>query len=242
MSLSTVSAQVLPEFDGWFRNPDGTATIIAGYTNKSDVEISLPVGEGNRLTPGEPDRGQPTRFPPGRHRAVFTVHLLKDEPLQWTLNGLGVTLKLDPLWTTNVYHDRAGNTPPYVSFDPAFIGVQGPPIGHSKAYTAAAGKPLELTVWIADDGKTGMQGTPALDLRWFMYRGPMAAVFASERPLIEARPAPDGLKLAGTAKATATFPKPGEYWLALAASDGSGDGDGGFACCWTTVQVRVDVR
>jgi DNA-binding beta-propeller fold protein YncE len=46
----------------------------------------------------------------------------------------------------------------------------------------------------------------------------------------------------GKASTTATFSVPGEYILRLQANDSSGDGGGGFQCCWTNVLVAVSVK
>jgi hypothetical protein len=46
----------------------------------------------------------------------------------------------------------------------------------------------------------------------------------------------------GSATTTATFSEPGEYTLAVVANDYSGDGGGGFQCCWSTGQVKVTVK
>jgi hypothetical protein len=35
---------------------------------------------------------------------------------------------------------------------------------------------------------------------------------------------------------------PGEYVLRLQANDASGEGGGGFQCCWTNVHVGVSVK
>jgi hypothetical protein len=45
----------------------------------------------------------------------------------------------------------------------------------------------------------------------------------------------------GKASTTAKFGAPGEYILRLQANDASGDGGGGFQCCWTNVHVKVTV-
>ena len=41
--------------------------------------------------------------------------------------------------------------------------------------------------------------------------------------------------------ATATFSDPGEYMLRVQANDESGEGGGGFQCCWTNTYVKVTV-
>ena len=46
----------------------------------------------------------------------------------------------------------------------------------------------------------------------------------------------------GKATAAATFSAPGEYMLRLQANDSSGEGGGGFQCCWTNAHVAVSVK
>ena len=46
----------------------------------------------------------------------------------------------------------------------------------------------------------------------------------------------------GKTTVKATFNAPGEYVLRLQANDQSGDGGGGFQCCWTNAHVRVTVK
>ena len=251
----TAGRSVTGAFEGWFRNPDGTATLVLGYFNRNlTQEIEIPVGDDNRIEPGGPDRGQPTRFLPGRQWAVFTIQIPKNEDakLTWTLRANGKTtsipLKLDPLWMLSPYRDASNNTPPYISFEAGHLGSQGPPIGVLKSYTAEAGKPLEIQVWVADDARVGMspsvlqRTTPAVTLKWITFRGPSKADFSPARPTIEIMDPPAELKFAGTAKTLATFPRPGEYLIELIANDWSGEGGSGFQCCWSTAQVRVVVR
>ena len=47
-----------------------------------------------------------------------------------------------------------------------------------------------------------------------------------------------------SARATvnATFSEAGDYVLHVTANDYSGDGGGGFGCCWTTSLVKVAVK
>ena len=42
--------------------------------------------------------------------------------------------------------------------------------------------------------------------------------------------------------ANATFAAPGDYMLRVQANDESGEGGGGFQCCWTNTYVKVTVR
>ena len=45
----------------------------------------------------------------------------------------------------------------------------------------------------------------------------------------------------GKASTTAKFSAPGDYTLRLQSNDASGDGGGGFQCCWTNAHVKVTV-
>lgn len=52
---------------------DGEIRISFGYTSRHNTQVSLPVGEKNRFSPGDQNRGQPIVFLPGIHKDVFTV-------------------------------------------------------------------------------------------------------------------------------------------------------------------------
>jgi len=54
---------VVPVYEGWLRNSDGTFTFVFGYFNRNwKEELAIPTGAGNKLEPGPADRGQPTYF------------------------------------------------------------------------------------------------------------------------------------------------------------------------------------
>jgi hypothetical protein len=46
----------------------------------------------------------------------------------------------------------------------------------------------------------------------------------------------------GKGTTTVTFSEPGQYILHVVANDYSGEGGGGFQCCWTNGQVKVSVE
>jgi hypothetical protein len=69
-------------------------------------------------------------------------------------------------------------------------------------------------------------------LRWSKYRGPGTVTFAKDRPAVEN----------GSATTTVHFSEPGEYVLHLLVNDYSGEGGGGFVCCWTNGEVRITVK
>jgi hypothetical protein len=68
---------------------------------------------------------------------------------------------------------------------------------------------------------------------WSKFRGPDAVTFANARPTVEAD---------GKSSTTATFAMPGEYIIRGQANDSTGEGGGGFQCCWTNIHVKVTVN
>src|SRR5262249_45005806 len=80
---------VTPSFEGWFKNADGTFSLLFGYMNRNfDEELDIPIGPSNKIEPGAPDQGQPTHFLTRRHVGVFTITVPSDfakQQIKWTL-------------------------------------------------------------------------------------------------------------------------------------------------------------
>lgn len=241
-------------YEGWFKNPDGTFSILFGYFNRNTKqELDISVGPQNNIEPGGPDRGQPTHFLPQRQWGVFTVVVPADfgsKSLTWTIIANGqqtkIPAKLDPLWEVAPFLDATNNTPPYIGFSAIGPFVQGPR-GQSKTMTAKAGSPVALDLWVADDAKvvpgaTRPRTSPVL-LTWSKFRGPGAVTFENARPAAQeaAFTSPPNATFTGKASTTATFSQPGEYVLRVAANDYSGEGGRGFQCCWSNAQIKISV-
>jgi hypothetical protein len=242
-------------FEGWFKNPDGSFSLLLGYYNRNrKQEVDIPVGPNNALEPGGPDRGQPTHFISGRAWGLFTVQVpagFGDNKITWTIVANNQTTvipaSLKPEWEISPFAEAAvGNMPPVLSFDQHGPSVQGPR-GLMVERTAKAGEPLPLTVWVSDDAKfTSSSGAkpkdlgPPVTLRWIPYRAPGRVSFSNERPAVEKTTGQAPFN--GTATTMATFSEPGEYVVLVTANDYSGEGGSGFQCCWTTGQVKVSVR
>ena len=238
---------VYPVYEGWYKNADGSFTFLVGYFNRNTKEaIDVPVGPNNRVEPGGPDLGQPTHFEPRRGWGVYTIKVPADfgaKKLTWTINVNGlnasVPMHLDPNWFIEPFADAAsGNRPPALRFEKAGRPFLGPPVGLAAELTAFAGEPLLLALYASDVKPTTNLPTrprPArerLDLTWTKFRGPGAVVFANRRPAVEN----------GQSATTATFAQPGDYVLRVEANDETGEGGGGFQCCWTSALVQVTVR
>ena len=187
-------------------------------------------------------------------------------------NGLtnAITLHTQPDYVVEPYEDAASkNTPPKLKFrtdGPIFTGA---PIDIAEKFTATVGAPLTLTVWATDEGPkinvpegrgrgrgrgAAARGAepaagagaaaaappeftppPPLSLTWTMFRGPGAVKFENAKPKI-------AVDEGGKATTTATFSAPGEYILRVQGNDSTGEGGGGFQCCWTNAHVGVSVK
>lgn len=152
---------VVPVFEGWERNPDGSFAMVFGYMNRNyEEEVEIPIGPNNKLEPGEADQNQPTHFYPRRQEFVFKVKVPADwgdKDLVWTLLSRGKTDKaygsLMPVWELGnlVYlENRRGAgalTYPEEPNKPPLIEIVG-----STRRTVALGEPVTLSVEVTDDG------------------------------------------------------------------------------------------
>ena len=241
-------------FEGWFKNSDGSVSLLFGYFNRNlKEELDIPIGPNNHIEPGGPDQGQPTHFLTRRHWGVFTVTVPKDfgeQKLIWILVANGQTTSipgsLNPLWELSPFFEIGlGNTPPIVSFEDGGPSVQGPrPITAQR--TAKLASPLALTAWVADDAKTypGAKppSTPPVVVTWSKFRGPGDVVFANAKPAVEKIEGKTTAAFNGRSTTTVKFSEPGEYILEVVANDWSGEGGRGFLCCWTNALVKVSVQ
>jgi hypothetical protein len=245
-------------FEGWFKNPDGSYSLLLGYYNRNrKQELDIPVGPSNQIEPGGPDRGQPAHFLVGRQWGMFAVKVPSDfgeSKIFWTIIANGKTTVIPASLKTDYeispfVEAAVGNTPPAVGFEEKGPFVQGPQ-GLSTERTAKLGTPLTLTVWVSDDAKlTTSSGAPPKDLsapvtlRWSKYRGPGEARFDQGKLEAEKKEGPDtAAAFRGKMTTTVIFSEPGQYVLHVVANDYSGEGGGGFQCCWTNGQVTVSVE
>src|SRR5215468_9332540 len=159
--LHETGASITGAFEGWFKNPDGTFSLLLGYYNRNQKqEVDVPIGPNNRIEPGGPDRGQPTHFLPGRSWGLFTVKVpanFGENKIAWSIVGNGQTTiipaSLKPDYEISPFIEAAvGNTPPVLSFEETGPSVQGPQ-GLTSSRAAKLGDPLTLTVWVSDDAR-----------------------------------------------------------------------------------------
>jgi hypothetical protein len=220
---------VVPVFEGWIANPDGTFSLVFGFFNRNWNEtVFIPVGADNRIEPGGADQGQPTVFTPRRGRNLFEIVVPKDfgkKEVVWSLTTRGKTERafgsLVPqevltrrmvlaggLLEANAAagdddtgDERSSNRPPTVTIDPV--------------------RPLTLpdratlTASIADDGLATnrlLRGPARMRVEWSTFRGPAAVTF--EPPASDVAN-PKG----GKTTTAATFTAPGAYVLRARVTD-----------------------
>lgn len=250
--ITASGKSVTPVFEGWYRNPDSTFSISFGYFNRNSEEVlEIPIGPNNYLEPGPQNQGQPTRFEPRRHWGVFAVKVpadFADKKLVWTLKVRGETFaipaSLHPNWQIDALEGEvgSGNTPPVLRFEPNGNDGSGPLGVTAGPLAVAVGAPLEITVWVKDDGKSsgtvgsdGRAGAP-VTLTWFKHQGPAGGNVTFSQATARVAPAE------GKMTTTVTFGAPGRYILRVRANDASGVANAGHAqCCWTNGFVKVTV-
>ena len=230
---------VVPVFEGWERNADGSFNFVFGYMNRNyEEEVDIPVGPNNFLEPGGVDQTQPAHFYPRRQQYVFKVRVPKDwgkKDLVWTLTSHGKTEKafatLMPTWEIDVgtYQQNRGGPGELGEDDDApSIRLEG-----AAQRSITAGSTLTLDAFVIDDGKPtnrpSQSGSSArvegpltqavvrldrgvrLGVIWVVYRGDAKAVTFEPRKI----PVADG-----KASTNVRFSAPGTYVLRAYADDG----------------------
>jgi hypothetical protein len=227
---------VVPSYDGFLKNADGTFTMVFGYMNRNyEEELIIPTGPDNKLGPGLPDQGQPTYFLPRRHAWVVRVKVPADwgnKELVWTITSHGRTEKAyGSLQSDEEIIERLimtrGNLSPGLD-DPNMP----PAVSVSPVHDARTSEAVTLTALVSDDGlpkprvpkappvaASGVAQTNTsnarprlgLNVTWFEYRGPAKVTFDKSSPI---------LVQDGQAVTKAHFTMPGTYVLRATANDG----------------------
>ncbi len=226
---------VVPVFEGWVTNPDGTYGLVFGSWNRNwEENMSIPIGPDNRIEPGPQDQGQPTFFYPRRGKNLFEITVPKDfgkKEVVWTLISRGKTEKAYGALVPQEFltrrmvlaggslNDQAAagnddqgdeqdpNKQPSLTFDPV-QSVTLPARGMISANVTDDGLPKPAP-------SRGGRGGRGLKVDWTTYRGPALVTFD---PPSSPVPTPTG----GKVSTTATFKMPGTYMLRGKATDGGG--------------------
>ena len=242
-------ASITPAYEGWFENADGSFSMLLGYYNRNTKEaVDIPVGPNNRIAPGLPDQGQPTHFEIGRQWGVFVVKVPKDfgtKAVTWTVVANGesqaIPFTLNKGYPISPYKEIGmGNQPPVLAFSEDGPKMTGPPTSVAATLTGTVNQPVPISVWVEDPkapGKaapTGRGSATVATVSFHQFRGPGKVTFDKVRIPVQEQGA--------MISSAATFSAPGDYLLRVQANDESGEGGGGFQCCWTNTYVNVTVR
>jgi hypothetical protein len=147
---------VVPYFEGWIRNPDGSFDLVFGYFNRNwKEELAIPAGPDNKFDPGSADGGQPTYFLPRRQRWMVRYRVPADfgkQTMTWTITANGRTEKAyGDLLPAEELTERVVMT--NGNFDPGQGDPNKPPsVTVSPVQDVAAGVAVTLTTSVTDDG------------------------------------------------------------------------------------------
>jgi hypothetical protein len=227
---------VVPYFEGWIRNPDGTFDMVFGYFNRNwQQELAIQAGPENNVELG----GQPTFFLPRRQRFIFRVRVpagFGKNEVVWTITANGRTEKgYGSLLPEQEITERVVMT--NGGFDPGLTDPNKPPsMTIAPIQSPTAGSPVTLTASVADDGLPKPRPAPApaarptppnsfgaqvnsstdgprpagLTVSWLQYGGPAKVSFDSTGPILVTN---------GQAVTTARFAQAGTYQLVALAND-----------------------
>jgi hypothetical protein len=242
-------ASITPAFEGWYQNADGTYTLLVGYFNRNRNEaMDIPVGPGNRIEPGPADQGQPTHFQTGRQWGVFAIKVPKDfgtKTLTWYVTANGETqsipLSLKNGYTIEPFEEKGMlNRPPEFTFGGKKF--TGPPTEVAATLTGTVGQPVSISFTFTEpkeqkkgsERSAGRGGAGVGSVSFHKFRGPGAIKFDPARISVKEQ--------GETVTTSATFAVPGEYLLRVQGNDESGEGGGGFQCCWTNTYVKAIIK
>ena len=230
---------VVPLYEGWYENSDGTYDICFGYFNLNTEEaLDIPLGAGNFIEPSEFDGMQPTHFDPApeanyrRHFCVFTVTVPEDfgeNRVVWTLSTRGEALstpgKLIPPYVLDEPETGGrGVVAPALRFEadgPEFRGRTG---FTTSTRAVAVGEPLTLNVWVDHPAPRSWVG-------WTKHQGPGDVDFSEAEIRVD--------RADGVAVTTARFSEPGEYLVRVQSIYSTASFE--YHCCWTNGYVPVTV-
>ena len=256
---------VVPLFEGWYQNPDGTHEMCFGYWSGNTQEtVLIPLGPDNFIEPAEYDGSQPTEFRPRpntgwrRYYCTFTVQVPEDF-------GTG-----DVTWTIR-NHGQTYSVPGHLTVSSEMLDE---PIAPARASSIQRDVP-----WNTTEGYGSWQGSIAPRLEFVEPRGPSGVgrngvtagpvqARVGQPVTLQVRvgspdgrdthwwvgwsehqgPAPVGISQREMeadpttnylATTVATFAQPGEYVILIQAIESIQSFE--RFCCWTNGYVNVTV-
>jgi hypothetical protein len=218
---------VVPSYDGWRANPDGSFSMYFGYMNRNyEEQLDLDIGPNNNIDGG--DRGQPTHFYPRRHWFVFKVVVPKDwgvdKKVVWTLSIRGKTntakgwLQQDWELSNEVMMENVGAGNRDLDNEAPMITGTGPQtitLPNTVALSAVAQDDLIPRPRGQRNSGQANAETQRFSIQWIQYRGPGPITFSPPARSATSTPATRSV----TSTTIASFKVPGVYVVRAVASD-----------------------
>ncbi len=230
---------VIPLYDGWFQNEDGTKTICFSYLNMNTNEsIDIPQGEQNYLSTEEYGALLPTHFDPlpMEYRHVFCAYSVTvpesfsvNDAVWWHLTSNGQELKvpgkvIPPYVMDEPSSKGRGGLAPLVSFEengPGGRGRKG--VVNPREFSARVGQSLRLQAWIQHPGEEVWVG-------WAHHSGPGEVIFSNREYTMPANQ---------QTTVNVTFSEAGDYIIRLQSIDDIDEFE--YYCCHTNAYYKVTV-
>ena len=235
---------VIPLFDGWYGNDDGSKTICFGYFNmNSETAVDVAAGADNYLETDYPGLDLstaliPTHFDPlpPRYRHVFcafTVTVPEDfsarHRITWHLSSNGQALSVPgkviaPYVMDEPASDGRGDVAPAVWFEEPDRQVRGRTgLKHPRTFEVGVNEPLSLSAWVDHHD-------PEVWVGWSHHSGPGKVMFTEK----------EYMTTSGAMTSTeASFDTPGNYVVRMQTIDDIAAFE--FYCCHTNAYYRVRV-
>jgi len=236
---------LIPLYDGWYPNKDGSKSICFGYFNMNTEEsFDIPVGEDNYLETDYPgldlsNANVPTHFDvlPRAYRHVFcsfTVNVPEGfnstHRVTWHISSNRFDLStpgkvIAPYVLDEPASDGRGDIAPVVKLSPNDEGVRGRTGIHtSNTLSARVGELVQLQAWIDHSDEEVWVG-------WSHHSGPGKVEFDNKEYEIQT--------IDGVASVQATFSEPGEYVVRMQTIDTIAAFE--FYCCHTNAYFHINV-
>jgi hypothetical protein len=242
--IRTKGQPVIPLFDGWFPNEDGSSTICFGFFNMNSQEaLNVPLGESNYLEtdyPGLDLSGVmlPTHFDPlpPRYRHVFCAFSINvpagfdsANRITWYLNSNRQELKVPgkviaPYVLDEPRSNGRGDIAPLVRLGDSPQAIRGRAgIRYPQHIQAKANEPITLSAHIDHPDEEVWVG-------WSHHSGPGSVEFTNKEYMVES----------GSSTSTElTISEPGEYVIRMQTIDDVAAFE--FYCCHTNAYFSIQV-
>lgn len=228
---------VIPLFDGWYPNADGSRTLCFGFFNMNrEQTLSIPHGENNYLSDDRFAAMLPTHFDPlpPRYRHVFCAFSVtvddsftREDKIYWHLSSNGQQLKV-PGHTLPAYvldepvSDGRGDIAPIVNVgNQSAQGRTGLLVGNSIKTRVGAATALSATI-----------SHPAEEVwvGWAKHSGPGTVNFSQKEYTITP---------GSETEIEVTFDAPGDYIVRMQTIDDIAAFE--FYCCHSNAYFQINV-